>query len=154
MDIKENHRLVEMFADGSCLGNPGPGGYCAVLRYGDAEKQISGCEEKTTNNRMELMAVIAGLRHLKRPCRVRITTDSNYVVKGMTSWIHRWIRANWINSGGKPVVNRDLWEELLELSRRHTIEWQWIKGHNGHKENERCDKAAKEAIEKCKAIHP
>ncbi|NCP08562.1 ribonuclease HI [bacterium] len=142
-------KVVEIFADGSCSGNPGPGGFCALLRYGGAEKKITGCDNDTTNNRMELMAVIAALRELKRPCLVRIITDSNYVVKGMTLWIYRWLKNKWTKSDGKPVSNRDLWEELYELSHRHKIEWQWIKGHNGHIENEICDKEAKEAIQRC-----
>lgn len=142
-------RVVELFADGACSGNPGPGGYGTILRYGDASDEISGCDPKTTNNRMELTAVIEGFRQLKRPCRVRVVTDSTYVVKGMTQWINQWLRAGWRNSKKEPVVNRDLWESLLELSRPHQIEWQWIKGHQGHKENERCDKLARVAIRKC-----
>jgi ribonuclease HI len=145
---------VEIYADGSCKGNPGPGGYCAILRYGEHEKEVCGCEANTTNNRMELTAVIEALRMLKRPCRVRIVTDSDYVVKGMTSWIHKWREKQWKNAQGKAVANRELWEELLELSSGHSIEWEWIKGHNGHPENERCDRIAKEAIERCSRRGP
>jgi ribonuclease HI len=119
------------------------------LRYGDVANEISGCDPKTTNNRMELTAVIEGLRLLKRPCRVRVVTDSNYVVKGMTVWIHQWLRTKWRNSKKEPVLNRDLWETLLELSRPHRIEWQWVKGHHGHKENEKCDKLARVALREC-----
>ena len=143
--------LVEIFADGACSGNPGPGGYGTILRFGDKIREISGCEPQTTNNRMEMTAVIEGLNALKRPCRVRVITDSNYVVKGMTQWISGWIRRNWVNSQKKPVLNRDLWERLLEVSGPHRIEWAWIKGHNGHLENERCDELARKAIQKCKA---
>ncbi len=140
---------MEIFADGACRGNPGPGGYGAILRYGQRVKEVSGCRQRTTNNRMELLAVIEALRQLKRPCRVRVVTDSNYVVKGMTEWISRWIKRDWINSQDEPVANRGLWEELLKRSRPHQIEWVWIRGHNGHPENERCDKMARVAIKGC-----
>jgi ribonuclease HI len=129
----DTEKIVELFADGACSGNPGPGGYAAILRYGETTREISGCEPKTTNNRMELRGVIEGLRLLKRPCRVKVITDSNYVVKGMTQWIRGWVARNWTNSEKKPVVNRDLWEELLALSKRHRIAWQWIPGHRGNK---------------------
>ena len=141
--------LVEIFADGACSGNPGIGGYGAILRYGKEMKEISGCDLHTTNNRMELMAVIEALRQLRRPCRIRVVTDSNYVVKGMTEWMPGWIRRNWMNSKKKPVLNRDLWEMLLELSESHETEWAWIKGHSGHRENERCDELARNAIIRC-----
>jgi ribonuclease HI len=146
---KGKETIVELYADGACSGNPGPGGYGAILRYGDKTKEISGCDHHTTNNRMEMTAVIQGLRILKRPCRVRVVTDSNYVVRGMTEWVQKWVRKKWINSKKEPVLNRDLWVRLLELSRIHRIEWQWVKGHKGHKENERCDKLAREAIARC-----
>jgi ribonuclease HI len=146
---KRKDVIVELYADGACSGNPGPGGYGAILRYGDTTKEISGCDGETTNNRMEMMAVIQGLLILKRPCRVRVVTDSNYVVKGMTEWVEKWIRRKWVNSKKEPVLNRDLWERLLELSKIHRIEWLWTKGHEGHKENERCDKLARQAIERC-----
>lgn len=141
--------LVEIFTDGACSGNPGPGGYGAILKYDQTVKEISGCEPITTNNRMELTAIIEALKRLKRPCKVRVMTDSNYVVKGMTEWIHGWIKRDWINSNKKPVLNRDLWETLLKLSKPHHIDWRWIKGHHGHKENERCDKMARKAIQQC-----
>jgi len=138
--------IVEIFADGACSGNPGIGGYGALLRYGKETKEISGCELETTNNRMELMAVIEALRLLKRPCNIRVVTDSNYVVKGMTEWMPAWVRRNWINSKKKPVLNKDLWKRLMELSEPHRIEWSWIRGHSGHEENERCDELARKAI--------
>lgn len=140
---------VEIYSDGACSGNPGPGGYGAVLIYGGARKEISGCARQTTNNRMEMTAVIEALRQLKRPSKVRITTDSNYLVKGMTQWLPGWIRRNWLNSQKKPVLNRDLWEILVELCQVHDVEWRWIKGHAGHKENERCDELARMAIQEC-----
>jgi len=121
-----------------------------LLRYGDVTKEISGCEPDTTNNRMEMMAVIEALRQLKRPCKVTLYTDSRYVMRGMTEWISGWIRRNWINSQKKPVVNRDLWEKILELSKPHQIQWKWVRGHTGHPENERCDRLARNALEKCK----
>ncbi|MCF8061635.1 MAG: ribonuclease HI [Deltaproteobacteria bacterium] len=145
----EPETLVEIFTDGACSGNPGPGGYGAVVRQGNRVREISGCERDTTNNRMEMRAVIEALRLLPGSARVRVTTDSNYVVKGMTEWVSGWIRRNWVNSQKKPVLNRDLWERLLELSRHHEIEWRWIRGHNGHVENERCDRLAREAIRDC-----
>ena len=140
---------VEIFTDGACSGNPGPGGYGAILKFNQKIKEISGYESNTTNNRMELMAVIQALRQLKRPCRVKIYSDSSYVVKGMTEWLPGWIKRNWINSQKKPVLNKDLWEILLDLSRPHDIEWIWIKGHHGHEHNERCDELARKAIQKC-----
>ena len=143
------NRILEIFTDGACSGNPGPGGYGAILKYGEVEKEIWGCERETTNNRMEMTAVIEALRLLSRPCKIRIVTDSNYVVKGMTQWIHGWVKRNWTNAQKKPVLNRDLWEQLLEMSRPHDIEWRWIKGHDGHRENERCDKMARKAILGC-----
>ncbi|MDY6972008.1 MAG: ribonuclease HI [Thermodesulfobacteriota bacterium] len=140
---------VEIFADGACSGNPGPGGYGAILRYGQKTRIVTGCEFETTNNRMEMIAVIEALGHLKRPCKARVVTDSNYVVKGMTEWMPGWIKRNWLTSLKRPVLNRDLWERLLELSRIHDIEWEWIKGHHGHPENERCDQLAREALKDC-----
>lgn len=146
---KSTDQWVEIYSDGACSGNPGPGGYGAVLIYGNARKEISGCERQTTNNRMEMTAVIEALRQLKRPSKIRITTDSNYLVKGMTQWLPGWIRKNWVNSQKKPVLNRDLWEILIELCRGHDVEWRWIKGHAGHEENERCDELARMAIRQC-----
>jgi ribonuclease HI len=142
--------FVEIYADGACSGNPGPGGFGAILRSGEKQREISGCELLTTNNRMELMGVISALEALKKPCKVRVITDSNYIVKGMSEWIHGWIRNNWRNSQKKEVLNRDLWERLLEAAKEHDIEWVWIKGHNGHLENERCDEIARLEIERCR----
>lgn len=137
---------VEIFCDGACSGNPGVGGYGAILRYGSVEKELSGATGETTNNRMEMTAAIEALGSLKRPCHVCLTTDSQYLVKGMTEWMPGWIRKGWVNSKKEPVVNRDLWEQLLELSRRHEITWVWVRGHDGHAENERCDELARNAI--------
>ncbi len=147
---KPQKPFVEVFADGACSGNPGVGGFAAILRYGLKEKELSGCEGLTTNNRMELLAVITALEALKKRCRVKVTTDSNYVVKGMTQWIDGWVRKNWKTSQKKEVLNRDLWERLLTASAPHDIEWTWIRGHNGHPENERCDRLAREEIRKCR----
>ncbi|MEW6665077.1 MAG: ribonuclease HI [Thermodesulfobacteriota bacterium] len=146
---QETGDLIEIFADGACSGNPGPGGYGAILRYRDREKEISGCETETTNNRMELRAVIEALRLIRRPSRIRVITDSNYVVKGMSEWLPRWIRRNWISAGKKPVLNRGLWEDLIAASRPHRVEWVWIRGHAGHADNERCDRLARAAIRRC-----
>jgi len=138
--------LVEIFSDGACSGNPGPGGWGTVLRYNGHYKELSGYAAETTNNRMELSGALAGLRALKRPCRVRLTTDSQYLKKGMTEWLDGWLKKGWMNSQKKPVANRDLWEELLEQQKIHQIEWCWVKGHAGHAENERCDELARLAI--------
>jgi ribonuclease HI len=138
--------LIEIFCDGACSGNPGPGGYGAILRAGATVKELSGAEQETTNNRMELTAAITALEALSRPCRVVLTTDSQYLVKGMKEWLGGWIRKGWVNSRKDPVLNRDLWEKLHALSQRHTIDWQWVKGHSGHPENERCDELARIAI--------
>jgi ribonuclease HI len=146
---KDNDNIVEIFADGACSGNPGPGGYGAILKYGAQTKEVSGCEPDTTNNRMELMSVISAFKQLKKPCKVRVISDSTYVIKGMKEWMPGWIKKNWLNSRKQPVLNRDLWELLLELSAPHMIEWIWVKGHNGHIENERCDELARNAIKKC-----
>ncbi len=143
---QKHGNIVEIFADGACSGNPGPGGYGAVLKFGREFREISGYEIETTNNRMEMMAVIEALKQLKRPCKVRVTTDSEYVVKGMTEWLPEWIKRNWVTAQKKPVLNKSLWEKLLKLSQQHKIEWKWIKGHNGHPYNERCDQLAREAI--------
>lgn len=137
---------VEVFCDGACSGNPGVGGYGAILRYGSAEKELSGADGDTTNNRMELTAAIKALEALSRPCAVTITTDSQYVVKGMTEWLSGWVRRGWVNSKKEPVLNRDLWERLRELTGKHQVRWVWVRGHNGHPENERCDALARGAI--------
>jgi len=142
----DHRQLVEIFADGACSGNPGPGGFGAILRSGHRAKELSGCEAMTTNNRMELMGIITALEALKKPCHVKVTTDSTYVVKGMTEWIEGWIKKNWKNSQKKDVMNRDLWERMLKAAAPHEIEWLWIKGHNGHAENERCDELARQCI--------
>jgi ribonuclease HI len=148
--MKRNYEnIVEIFADGACSGNPGPGGYGAILKSGDRIKEVSGCEKDTTNNRMELMAVIEAFKQLKKPCRLQVISDSSYVIKGMKEWLPGWIKKNWMNSRKEPVLNRDLWESLLKLSSSHQVEWIWIKGHNGHTENERCDELARKAIKKC-----
>ena len=145
----ESDTTVYIFTDGACSGNPGPGGYGAILKYGGRVKEISGYECETTNNRMEMTAVIEALGRLKRPCMVKILTDSNYLVNGMTKWMHGWIKRNWHNAEKKPVKNRDLWERLLKLSKKHEIQWEWVKGHHGHPENERCDQMARAAIKNC-----
>ncbi len=139
-------KRVEIFTDGACSGNPGPGGWGAVLRYGSAEKELSGGEPETTNNRMELMAAIAALEALKEPCEVHLTTDSQYLRKGITEWIHGWKRNGWRTSGRKPVKNADLWQRLEDAAARHDVHWHWVKGHAGHEENERADALAREAI--------
>lgn len=137
---------VEIFGDGACSGNPGPGGYGAILRCLGKTKELSGGERHTTNNRMELLAIIKALQSLTRSCTVVVTTDSQYVVKGMTEWIAGWQRKGWQNSKKEPVVNRDLWEVLLEAAKPHKISWKWVRGHAGHSENERCDELARQAI--------
>ena len=141
---------VEIFADGACSGNPGVGGFGAILRSGGRVREIAGCEKLTTNNRMELTAVIAALESLKVPCRVTVTTDSNYVVKGMTEWLETWKKNGWKNSQKKEVLNRDLWERLLKAAAGHDMRWLWVKGHNGHPENESCDRLAREEIIRCR----
>jgi ribonuclease HI len=137
---------VEIFCDGACSGNPGPGGFGCILRSGENEKELSGAEPATTNNRMELLGAITALESLKRPCHVVLTSDSQYLVKGMTEWISGWVKRGWKSSKKEDVLNRDLWERLLTLANIHRIEWVWIRGHNGHMENERCDQLARAAI--------
>ncbi len=138
---------VELYTDGACKGNPGPGGWGVLLRYGDAEKELWGGEPNTTNNRMELMAVIRGLEALKRPSRVVVTTDSQYVKNGITQWIHNWKRNGWKTAAKKPVKNADLWQRLDEAVSRHQVRWEWVRGHTGHPENERADALANRGIE-------
>ena len=136
-------KFVEIFSDGACSGNPGPGGWGAILRCDGYEKEISGGEAHTTNNRMELTGVIQALSALKYPCKVRVTTDSRYVVDGITKgWAQGWQKRGWKKSDGKPALNPELWERLLELLAIHDVEFAWIKGHAGHEENERCDRLA------------
>jgi ribonuclease HI len=138
---------VEIFTDGACSGNPGPGGWGALLRIGDKEKELSGYEAETTNNRMELMAVIEALRALKRPVTARVHTDSQYVQKGISEWIHGWKKRGWLTADRKPVKNADLWQALDAARTGHAIEWLWVRGHAGHVENERVDALARAAIE-------
>ena len=136
-------KTVYIFSDGACSGNPGPGGYGVILRYGDKEREISGGEAHTTNNRMELMGAITGLEALKYPCRVILQTDSKYVVDGITKgWAESWRKRGWVKSDKKPALNPDLWGRLLDLLTIHDVEFTWIKGHAGHEENERCDRLA------------
>ncbi|WP_239025164.1 ribonuclease HI [Rhodoligotrophos defluvii] len=135
-----------MFTDGACSGNPGPGGWGVVLRYGNVEKELSGGEPETTNNRMELTAAIEGLSALKRPCAVDLYTDSNYVRDGIMKWIHRWRANGWRTADGKPVKNAELWQRLADALARHTVTWHWVKGHAGHPENERADALARAAL--------
>lgn len=137
--------LVEIATDGACKGNPGPGGWGAVIRSGSREKEISGGENPTTNNRMELTAAIRALQALKVPCRVQLSTDSRYVMDGLTKWIHGWRRNGWKTADRKPVKNADLWQELLTACAPHRIEWLWVKGHAGHPDNERADRLASDA---------
>jgi ribonuclease HI len=137
---------VEIFTDGACSGNPGPGGWGALLRFRGIEKELSGGENPTTNNRMELMAAIEALKALKRPARVRLWTDSVYVRDGITKWVHGWKRTGWKTADKKPVKNVDLWQALLAAAEPHDVEWRWIKGHAGHAENERADALARGAI--------
>lgn len=139
-------KTVDIFTDGACSGNPGPGGWGAILRFNGREKELLGGEAETTNNRMELMAALMALKALKRPCRVRLHTDSEYLRKGMTEWIDRWQAKGWKNSRKKPVKNADLWQELLEAIKPHRIEWIWVKGHSGHPENDRADALARAGI--------
>jgi ribonuclease HI len=138
---------VYIFTDGACRGNPGPGGWGALLRYGDNEKELCGGEPLTTNNRMELTAVIRALEALNRQVSARVTTDSIYVRNGITQWIHNWKRNGWRTADKKPVKNADLWQALDELTQQHAIEWHWVKAHNGHNENERADQLANRGID-------
>ena len=139
--------LVEAFTDGACSGNPGPGGWGAVLRWRGHEKELSGGEPETTNNRMELMAAIQVLEALKRPSSVRLTTDSQYLRQGITQWIHAWRRKGWKTADNKPVKNKDLWQRLAAAMERHQVDWAWTRGHAGHPENERADELARKALE-------
>ncbi|MGB3165588.1 MAG: ribonuclease HI [Alteraurantiacibacter sp.] len=140
-------KQVEIFTDGACKGNPGPGGWGALLRMGRHEKELSGSEPETTNNRMEMTAAIRALSALIEPCEVTLVTDSKYVIDGITKWVHGWKKKGWINASKKPVRNEDLWHELIEAAAPHTVHWQWVKGHAGHAENERVDKLASDAAE-------
>jgi len=139
---------IHIFTDGACRGNPGPGGWGAILRHQDQEKEISGAERHTTNNRMELMAAIEALRALKAPSRVELTTDSQYVQKGIRDWIHNWKKNQWRNSQKQPVKNADLWQLLDAAASGHDVTWHWVRGHTGHPENERADELANQAIDR------
>ena len=141
---------VEIFTDGACKGNPGPGGWGAILRYGTTEKEIYGASKNTTNNIMELTAVIESLKNLNKPCELIITTDSKYVKNGITEWIHNWKKNGWRTAAKKEVKNKELWVELDSLIQIHSISWDWVKGHSGHPENERADLLANVAIEELK----
>lgn len=138
-------KQVEAFTDGACKGNPGPGGWGVVLRMGPHEKELSGGDPATTNNRMELMAAIMALRALKEPCAVSLHTDSKYVIDGITGWVFGWQRNGWKNAAKKPVANADLWQDLIAAARPHKVSWNWVKGHAGHPENERADRLASDA---------
>lgn len=140
-------KQVEIFTDGSCLGNPGPGGYGIVLRYKTTEKTLAKGYSLTTNNRMEMMAAVVALQTLKEPCNVILTTDSQYVRQGITQWIHNWKKRGWKTADKKPVKNADLWQLLDKETSRHQVEWRWVKGHAGHRENEMCDELARTAAE-------
>ncbi|HUA61927.1 MAG TPA: ribonuclease HI [Verrucomicrobiae bacterium] len=143
-------KKVKVITDGSCLGNPGPGGWAAILRYNEHARELWGCEKQTTNNRMELTAAIEGLRALREACEVEVVTDSEYLKNGITTWIHGWKRKGWMTSQKKPVVNQDLWKALDEQVARHTVMWSWTKGHASHADNNRCDELAQRAArEQC-----
>lgn len=145
LDASSDLPLVEIATDGACKGNPGPGGWGAVLRFGDKERELSGGENPTTNNRMELTAVIEALTALKKPCRVTLSTDSRYVMDGLTKWVKGWQKNGWKTADKKPVKNVELWQALVAACARHRIEWKWVKGHNGDPDNERADKLASDA---------
>ena len=138
---------LQIYTDGACRGNPGPGAYGVVIKMGEKVKELSGAAEHTTNNRMELTAAIVALEALKEPCLVDLTSDSKYVIQGITEWIIGWKSRGWRNASKKPVVNRDLWEQLDLARKKHKIEWHWVKGHSGHEENERCDELANIAMD-------
>ena len=140
-------KQVVVHTDGACLGNPGPGGWAALLRWGGIERELAGGESDTTNNRMELMAAIAALEALREPCNVILTTDSQYVRQGILDWLANWIRRGWKTAAGDPVKNRDLWERLQAAAAPHAVDWRWVKGHSGHPENERVDQLARTAAE-------
>ncbi|MCD6667605.1 ribonuclease HI [Vibrio cholerae] len=141
------NKQVEIFTDGSCLGNPGPGGYGVVMRYKQVEKTLARGYRLTTNNRMEMLAAVMALQALKEPCRVILTTDSQYVRQGIIQWIHNWKLRGWKTADKKPVKNADLWQALDKETARHQVEWRWVKGHAGHRENEMCDELARQAAE-------
>jgi ribonuclease HI len=138
-------KSVELITDGACLGNPGPGGWACILRYGKHQKELFGSEPHTTNNRMELRAAVEGLRALTEPCQVVVTTDSEYLKNGITSWIQKWKRNGWLTQQKQPVANQDLWQQLDELAGRHKLQWTWTRGHASHADNNRCDELARMA---------
>lgn len=145
----DEKKTVELFTDGACSGNPGPGGWGAILRYKGTTKELSGAEKETTNNRMELTAAIMGLKALKAPCKVVLTTDSRYLCDAVTKgWVYSWKKNGWKKADKKPALNVDLWEKLLDLLSQHEVEFVWVKGHEGHPENERCDKLATQGYKK------
>lgn len=145
---------VEIYTDGACSGNPGPGGWGAILKYGDVEKELSGCEPETTNNRMELKAAIEGLNALKEPCQVTLYSDSNYLVQAFNQgWLERWQKNGWRTANKTPVENQDLWQQLLDLAKKHRVKWVWVRGHAGHAYNERCDALATGAIKSAGATN-
>lgn len=146
--MNKNH--VEVYTDGACRGNPGPGGWGALLRFGDHEKELFGGEANTTNNRMELMAAIQALESLTRPCQVRLTTDSEYVKNGITQWLPKWKQRGWRTASKTPVKNADLWQRLEAAAKRHEVQWHWVRGHSGHDENERADALANRGIDELK----
>ncbi len=139
---------VEIFTDGACRGNPGPGGYGSIIRTKDQESEISGSAKNTTNNIMELTAAVVALKQLKNPCEVVLTSDSQYLVKGMTQWIKGWAKKGWVTTSKQPVKNKEIWLELNQLNKIHKISWKWVRGHQGHAENERCDFLANIALDK------
>ena len=142
---------VKLITDGSCLGNPGPGGWAAILRYGHSKKELSGSEERTTNNRMEMTAVLEGFKALREPCNVTVELDSEYVKNGITKWIHGWSRNGWKTITGDPVKNADLWREICAAKDAHEVTWVWVKGHASHEDNNRCDRLARAAAAGTKA---
>jgi ribonuclease HI len=148
----EQDKIVDLYSDGACKGNPGPGGWGVLLRYGGVEKCLNGGEPETTNNRMELTAVIEGLKSLTRPCRVRVHTDSRYVQQGISEWLPNWIRRGWKTAAGGAVKNQDLWRALAEQAGRHQVEWHWVKGHAGHDGNERADALANAGVPGARGI--
>jgi len=149
---KEEKKMkkVEIFTDGACSGNPGPGGWCAILRFKGKEKILKGSKAETTNSEMEIKAVLEGLKALKEPCEVDLYSDSQYVIKAISEWIYNWKQKNWKNSSKKEIAHKDMWEEIYKLMQIHKINPIWVKGHSGHEENERCDKIAREEAKKTK----
>lgn len=148
--MSDDTDIIEIYTDGACSGNPGPGGWGAILRTKGQEKELFGGEPDTTNNRMEMMAVIEALRALKRPVAAHVYTDSQYVMKGITEWIHGWKRRGWKTAGKEPVKNEDLWRTLDTLAGQHRLEWHWVRGHAGHPENERADELARRGVEQAR----